>query len=206
MWCRSLGESGQVTLDGTQPLSERESTLVRQTLATRLALSPKQLDNVKDDIRYLQRKVVLQMAEEAASQAEKASGSRPTSPGVVPSAGATRVTAVSPSTPQSTSQPADISLVREMMMELQGRGKPVKDEGEVLKRIRKKQKKLMEVKPSLVEVRRRGGMRASGRDACVGEGVGGSGSGSRGAKERERRHSTLARRRRGGGGRDSTYR
>jgi len=147
----SLGESGQVTLDGTQPLSERESTLVRQTLATRLALSPKQLDNVKDDIRYLQRKVVLQMAEEAASQAEKASGSRPTSPGVVPSAGATRVTAVSPSTPQSTSQPADISMVREMMMELQGRGKPVKDEGEVLKRIRKKQKKLMEVKPSLVE-------------------------------------------------------
>ena len=52
-----LNENGGVVLEGTKPLTESESRLVRRTLAKNLSMPPKTFDGVKDEIRVLQRKV-----------------------------------------------------------------------------------------------------------------------------------------------------
>ena len=57
-----LVEQGAVTLRGTTPLTERESKLVRRALAVHLGLAPAQFDGVRDEIRVLQRKIVLELA------------------------------------------------------------------------------------------------------------------------------------------------
>ena len=61
---QALHEDGQITLRGQSPLSEGESTRVRHTLARKLGLPARMLDGVKDEIRVLQRNVVLQIAKD----------------------------------------------------------------------------------------------------------------------------------------------
>jgi len=165
----ALVESGRIVLHGTTPLSEGDSTTIRRALATHLGLPTNQFDGVKDDIRVLQRKVVLLIADEASKKAAKdakeakikAEKEADYGSGAVPShedAGGAHLTP--PPLPESapTSAPtipttkddrlSDEGTLREILMEMQGLGKPNEGEGEALRRIKKNQKKLLEqVKP-----------------------------------------------------------
>jgi len=113
----------------TRPLSEKTADMIRGALATNLGLKPTQLDGVRDDIRLLQRNVVLQLAEENKKRvAEKAKAD-----GGANAADELKV----------DENMTDEEYLREVIMDLQGLGKPKEEEGENLLRIRKNQKKLV---------------------------------------------------------------
>ena len=158
---QTLSESGQVVLKGTTPLSERESKLIRQTLSASLGLPKNMFDGVRDEIRVLQRKVVVQLAKE--SEKEKAGkvnsdeeagaveeadagalpvlavqpGSRMMSPrGMMTKGGADRYKAL-PKEEQGT-----VEAVRELVMEMQGLGKPNDEDGKAVKAAKTRVKKV----------------------------------------------------------------
>jgi len=130
---QQLVDNGTVRLSGTAPLSAAQSTSIRRALALRLGLPPSKFDGVKDDIRLLQRTVVLQIAEEMKRKAKDEK----------------KTTAASASLAEQGLQGeneelADDATMREMLMDMQGQGKPKKDEGMELLVIKKRQKKMLE--------------------------------------------------------------
>jgi len=161
-----LAEQGTVTLRGSTPLTERESKLVRRGLAKHLGLAPQQFDGVRDEIRVLQRKIVLELAqaklmEQEAADAEGAAERDIETPGAT-SAGRSRVTfeggrrkparnQVAPSRDSVVTDPSkpgahhgNADSLRQMLMDLQGLGQPEEEITEELTRAQKRAKKLVD--------------------------------------------------------------
>ena len=156
-----LNDSGDIKLVGTTPLRESESRAVRHALATRLGLTKNMFDGVKDEIRVLQRKVVLEIAKEALIKAGK-STEDVVEESVTANSGEGAGTGILSGTPrllgdiaakavptmissskkaaEETVEMASMSGVRDLMMELQGAAKPRDDEGEALKKAKAKTK------------------------------------------------------------------
>jgi len=170
----SLIEQDKLQLRGEEPLNEAESKLIRRALAAQLGLPPSLFDGVKDDIRVLQRQVVVTLAEEEAKKAMDAVATSVTETGAGVLGGA--MSNMMPVVPHgilgggarvgtsrsATSDAEEIvdengnglidrdelakhaTKMREMLMELQGLGKPKEDEGKALMKIRKQQKKYIQ--------------------------------------------------------------
>jgi len=116
------------TITSTTPLSEAESKMIRQSLAVNLGLNPTQLDGVGDDIRLLQRNVVLQMSADFKKKQMELAKSK----------GGELEDGMEMAIEEGKS---DAVYMREVVMDLQGLGKPKEEEGENLLRIRKKARK-----------------------------------------------------------------
>lgn len=141
-----LVDSRRLVLRGLSPLSQGESKLIRRSLAQRLGLDANKFDGVQDDIRFLQRKVVVQLHDEAAKKEFKENASA--TPGGPAGAGLMGVAPRIAPTANQADPLSDLSSMREILMEMQGLGMPKEDEGEALMRIRKAQKKMsMQAKP-----------------------------------------------------------
>jgi len=124
-----LVEQGKMaTITSTTPLSEAESKMIRQSLAVNLGLNPTQLDGVGDDIRLLQRNVVLQMSADFKKKQMELAKSK----------GGELEDGMEMAIEEGKS---DAVYMREVVMDLQGLGKPKEEEGENLLRIRKKARK-----------------------------------------------------------------
>jgi len=131
---KTLSEMGVIRLKGAKPLSDGASSKIRHALAAKLGLPPKLLDGVKDEIRLLQRTVVMALHDEQRkkqAEARKLSEARDVEAGqqaAIESGG-------------RDEELADESTMREMIMEMQGLGKPVVEDGAKLMGLRKRQKK-----------------------------------------------------------------
>ena len=171
---QNLEENGKVKMRGTLPLTDQESARVRQALARSLGLPPLLFDPIKDDIRVLQRTAVVAIAQERAKAIEGelpplAALKNDTSIDMVEEGRAAVHNAVQAASNPIGSGMGFVSGVasvvnhnhaqktakkevdehspdafREMIMEMQGQGKPKDDEGEAIKRIKKKHKKMMD--------------------------------------------------------------
>jgi hypothetical protein len=117
----SLAQRGVIRPKGAEPLTESESRQIRRGLAGALGIASHMLDSVKDEIRVLQRTVVLEFYKEGKFNM----------PG-------------NEAIADDRIDDADDNMIREMLMEMQGFGKPKEDEGEELMMLKKKQKKIME--------------------------------------------------------------
>jgi len=160
---QALSEEGVIKLRGKTPLSEGESTLVRQTLAQKLGLPSRMLDSVRDEIRVLQRQVVLQIAKEASKDktvdrtleengpaqqigiGPQQVGQQAVAAAAAPSRhGMMRVT--KQAAVGDTDEYGDDTEVRELIMDMQGFGKPKNEEGDGITKARKKQRALLQDK------------------------------------------------------------
>merc|ERR1719440_198558 len=130
----------RIRLDGTKPLTESESKLIRHKLATKLGLPPTLFDSVKDELRVLQRTVVLQLAKESDARevAEE-------SPAEVEEGMAFKPLQSTKAKPAQVTV-IDDSAVRDHLMEMQGQGKPKEEESTTLTQLKKKHKAVMQKK------------------------------------------------------------
>jgi len=159
----SLMERGKLSearvfAGSSNPLTDEESNLIRRSFSSHLGLPPNLFDGVKDEIRLLQRQVVVQVSEEQAKKIAKqtaATGSPDdpedsgaglslettvTNPGMAAAVMmAQNKVAPMPKTPGD--MPADEHDIRELIMEMQGLGKPKEDEGKKLVKLKKQQQK-----------------------------------------------------------------
>ena len=62
---QQLVEESQIKLKGLTPLNDAESNRVRYALASRLGLPGNLFDSVKDELRVLQRSIVVQLAKDS---------------------------------------------------------------------------------------------------------------------------------------------
>jgi len=154
-----LVEQSRVRLRGTEPLTDSESKLIRRTLAAKLGLPGHMFDSVKDEIRVLQRTVVVSLAEEEKKKAIKQgesdveagtsavddgagviSTSTPSKGGMAAMGAA--MGAAMKTTKSKEEDIGDDSTMRDIIMDMQGLGKPRTDDNETLKRVKSKQRKI----------------------------------------------------------------
>lgn len=147
MVIQNLEEDGRLKRDGNKPLSESTSNLIRRSLAQKLGLPPKLFDVVKDELRVLQRNIIVQMAKDdiAAKIAEDASeqGS------VKDVEEGTTTMVVGGAQTELASDDDKAEKAREALLDMMGQGKPKADDGEKLMKLKKKAKKVAEKRTNI---------------------------------------------------------
>jgi len=134
---KRLAETGVIRLQGSKPLDNSASNKIRHALATKLGLPSNLLDGVKDEIRVLQRTVVVALHEEKKKKDAEARRLNQAKGGDIEAgqaaAGAGGL----------MEQLGDESNLRDILMEMQGQGRPVESDGATLKRLKKKSRDLV---------------------------------------------------------------